>query len=104
MRSGSCSAAATSRRCRSTSSWPPWSPIEGGELVMADLDLDEATWKRRLDDGALEMGVQLDESQVDLLWRYGVMLRERNEHVNLTSIVSPEGILTLHILDSLSVA
>ena len=32
------------------------------------------------------------------------MLRERNEHVNLTSIVSPEGILTLHMLDSLSVA
>jgi 16S rRNA (guanine527-N7)-methyltransferase len=67
------------------------------------LDLDENTWKRRLDDGAAAMGVQLDESQVDLLWRYGVMLRERNEHVNLTSIVSPEGILTLHVLDSLSV-
>ena len=31
------------------------------------------------------------------------MLRERNEHVNLTSIVSPEGILTLHMLDSLSI-
>jgi len=65
--------------------------------------LDEKSWKRRLDDGAAEMGVQLDEAQVDLLWRYGHMLRERNEHVNLTSIVSPEGILTLHMLDSLSV-
>jgi 16S rRNA (guanine527-N7)-methyltransferase len=32
------------------------------------------------------------------------MLRERNQQVNLTSIVSPEGILTLHMLDSLSVA
>ena len=31
------------------------------------------------------------------------MLRERNAHVNLTSIVSWEGILTLHMLDSLSV-
>ncbi|HUQ11577.1 MAG TPA: 16S rRNA (guanine(527)-N(7))-methyltransferase RsmG [Steroidobacteraceae bacterium] len=71
---------------------------------MAALELDEAAWKRRLDDGALEMGVQLDESQVEVLWRYGVMLRERNEHVNLTSIVSPEGVLTLHMLDSLSVA
>ncbi len=30
------------------------------------------------------------------------MLRERNEHVNLTSITSPEGILTLHMLDSLT--
>lgn len=70
---------------------------------MDTLDLDEASWKRRLDDGAAGMGVRLDESQVDLLWRYGVMLRERNQHVNLTSIVSPEGILTLHMLDSLSV-
>ena len=65
---------------------------------------DEATWKRRLDDGAKQMGVELDESQVEALWRYAHMLRERNEHVNLTSIVSPEGILTLHMLDSLSVA
>ena len=39
-----------------------------------------------------------------MLWRYAHMLRERNAHVNLTSIVSPEGILTLHMLDSLSVA
>lgn len=65
---------------------------------------DEATWKRRLDDGAKQMGIELDESQVEALWRYAHMLRERNEHVNLTSIVSPEGILTLHMLDSLSVA
>ena len=64
---------------------------------------DEATWKRRLDDGAKQMGVELDESQVEALWRYAHMLRERNEHVNLTSIVSPEGILTLHMLDSLTI-
>jgi 16S rRNA (guanine527-N7)-methyltransferase len=67
------------------------------------LELDERGWKDRLADGAAEMGVRLDESQVDLLWRYGHMLRERNAHMNLTSIVSPEGILTLHMLDSLSV-
>jgi 16S rRNA (guanine527-N7)-methyltransferase len=67
-------------------------------------ELDEATWKARLDSGANELGVDLDESQLELLWRYGHMLRERNQHVNLTSIVSWEGILTLHMLDSLSVA
>jgi 16S rRNA (guanine527-N7)-methyltransferase len=71
---------------------------------MDTLSLDGPVWKKRLDDGAAELGVQLDESQVDVLWRYAHMLRERNEHVNLTSIVSPEGILTLHMLDSLSVA
>ena len=71
---------------------------------MDTLSRDDAAWKKRLDDGAAALGVQLDESQVDSLWRYARMLRERNEHVNLTSIVSPEGILTLHMLDSLSAA
>jgi len=67
-------------------------------------NIDEATWKKRLDAGAKELGVELDESQVEVLWRYGYMLREHNVHVNLTSIISPEGILTLHMLDSLSIA
>lgn len=66
--------------------------------------MDEAAWKRRLEDGAAELGVPLDAAKLELLWRYGQMLRERNAHMNLTSIVSPEGILTLHMLDSLSVA
>jgi 16S rRNA (guanine527-N7)-methyltransferase len=59
-------------------------------------------WTSRLDAAANEMGIDLDESQLDTLWRYGVMLRERNEHVNLTSVASPEGILTIHVLDSLT--
>jgi 16S rRNA (guanine527-N7)-methyltransferase len=64
---------------------------------------DRAEWTRRLDDGAKALGVELDESQCERLWRYAQMLRERNEHVNLTSITSAEGILTLHMLDSLAV-
>jgi 16S rRNA (guanine527-N7)-methyltransferase len=68
-----------------------------------DNEPDERGWKTRLDAGGRELGVELDESQLDTLWRYAQMLRERNQHVNLTSIVSPEGILTLHMLDSLSV-
>src|SRR5678815_964820 len=71
---------------------------------MTSAELDEAQWKSRLDAGVHEIGFDLDPSQLDTLWRYAHMLRERNEHVNLTSIVSPEGILTLHMLDSLSVA
>jgi len=65
---------------------------------------DERGWKTRLDAGGNEIGIDLDQSQLDLLWQYAQMLRERNAHVNLTSIVSLEGILTLHMLDSLSVA
>jgi 16S rRNA (guanine527-N7)-methyltransferase len=67
------------------------------------LEPGEAAWKQRLGEGAATLGVRLDAAQLDLLWRYGVLLRERNAQVNLTSIVSPEGILTLHMLDSLSV-
>ena len=65
---------------------------------------DGREWKARLDAGAKQIGFDLDQSQLDTLWRYAHMLRERNAHVNLTSIVSWEGILTLHMLDSLSVA
>ncbi len=64
--------------------------------------LDEATWKARLGAGGHELGFDLDASQQDLLWRYGILLRERNQHVNLTSIDTPAGILTLHMLDSLT--
>lgn len=64
---------------------------------------DEAGWKARLAAGAAELSVPLNDTQIDKLWRLGLMLRERNEQVNLTSIVSPEGILTLHMLDSLSI-
>jgi 16S rRNA (guanine527-N7)-methyltransferase len=71
--------------------------------MTSDGDLDETTWKGRLDSGANEIGFDLDQSQLDTLWRYAHMLRERNAHVNLTSIVSWEGILTLHMLDSLTV-
>ena len=65
--------------------------------------MEEGVWKEKLAAGAAELKVPLDESQVDKLWRLGLLLRERNEQVNLTSIVSPEGILTLHMLDSLSI-
>jgi 16S rRNA (guanine527-N7)-methyltransferase len=64
--------------------------------------MDETTWKARLAEGARELGVALDESQLDILWRFVAKLLEYNEHVNLTSIVTPEGMLTLHMLDSLS--
>jgi 16S rRNA (guanine527-N7)-methyltransferase len=62
----------------------------------------EAEWKARLDAGGRECGIDLDQSQLTVLWRYACMLRERNAHVNLTAIDSPEGILTLHMLDSLA--
>jgi 16S rRNA (guanine527-N7)-methyltransferase len=66
--------------------------------------LDERAWKTQLDAGGNALGIDLDQSQLDLLWQYALLLRERSQHVNLTAIVSLEGILTLHMLDSLSLA
>jgi 16S rRNA (guanine527-N7)-methyltransferase len=63
---------------------------------------DARAWTARLAAGAKELGVDLDASQLTTLWRYAHMLRERNEHVNLTSITSLDGILSLHMLDSLT--
>jgi 16S rRNA (guanine527-N7)-methyltransferase len=69
--------------------------------IVNDLNTERG-WTAQLDARANELGIDLDESQLDVLWRYGVMLRERNEHVNLTSVTTPEGILTVHMLDSLT--
>jgi 16S rRNA (guanine527-N7)-methyltransferase len=69
--------------------------------IVDDLNTERG-WTAQLDARANELGIDLDESQLDVLWRYGVMLRERNEHVNLTSVTSPEGILAVHMLDSLT--
>jgi 16S rRNA (guanine527-N7)-methyltransferase len=71
------------------------------EATTSDLGTQRA-WTARLEAGASEIGIDLDESQSTILWRYAQLMRERNQHVNLTSITSPEGILTLHMLDSLS--
>ena len=54
---------------------------------MTEEILDERAWKARLDAGGNRLGIDLDASQLDLLWRYALMLRERTAHVNLTSIV-----------------
>lgn len=47
-------------------------------------------------------GLALDARQVDRFERYGALLREWNERVNLTAIVEPEEIATKHFLDSLT--
>jgi 16S rRNA (guanine527-N7)-methyltransferase len=67
------------------------------------VDIDEAAWKTRLDAGAKTLGVTLDGERIGRLWRLAQLLRERNAVVNLTSVDDLEGILGVHVLDSLSV-
>lgn len=72
-------------------------------MSMASDDPDESAWCARLADGAAELGIALDATQTARLWRLTALLRERNRDVNLTSIDTLEGILTVHVLDSLAV-
>lgn len=66
-------------------------------------DFDAGAWRARLAAGAADMGVTLDAAQTESLCRFARLLRERNQHVNLTAIDGWDGMLTLHMLDSLSV-
>ena len=52
--------------------------------------------------GAAELGIELDNNQVEQLITYARLLVEWNEKINLTAITDSEGIVTKHFLDSLS--
>lgn len=55
-------------------------------------------------DGSRAMGISLDQHQEEQFARYIATLADWNQRVNLTSIVEPEAVQTLHFLDSLTVA
>ena len=59
--------------------------------------------KEDLRKGAESLGLALDETALDHFDRYAEALAETNKHLNLTAITDPEGIVTKHFLDSLSV-
>lgn len=59
--------------------------------------------KEDLRKGAESFGLSLDETALDRFDRYAEALAETNKHLNLTAITDPEGIVTKHFLDSLSV-
>lgn len=59
--------------------------------------------KEDLRKGAESFGLALDETALDRFDRYAEALAKTNKHLNLTAITDPEGIVTKHFLDSLSV-
>ncbi len=65
--------------------------------------MDAADWQGRLVAGARQLGLELQAAQIEQLWHLARMLRERNQVMNLTSVDSLDGILTVHVLDSLAV-
>ena len=54
--------------------------------------------------GAMELGIELSEKQVELFIEYLANLQDWNKKINLTSIKEDEGIIVNHFLDSISVA
>lgn len=53
--------------------------------------------------GAEQMGLSLDDCQVDRLLAYAEMIGKWNRVYNLTALRTPQEVLTHHLLDSLSV-
>jgi len=55
-------------------------------------------------DGCKELGITIVAHQEKQFARYSATLADWNQRVNLTSIVAPDSVQTLHFLDSLTVA
>ena len=63
--------------------------------------MDAAT-KRRLCEGAAQLGVELDEPLVGRFGRLLDLLLEWNRKINLTAITEPHDVVERHFLDSLA--
>lgn len=53
--------------------------------------------------GLAQTGKTLTEGQIDQLCRFGQLLIEKNQVMNLTAITEPEAVAQLHFLDSMAV-
>ena len=56
-----------------------------------------------LEDGLAQAGQTLTGEQIDRLCRFGALLLEKNQVMNLTAITEPSAVAQLHFLDSLTV-
>ena len=52
--------------------------------------------------GLPALNLQLNDGQIETFCRFGEMLLEKNQVMNLTAIKTPEGVAKLHFLDSLT--
>ncbi|NOU24182.1 MAG: 16S rRNA (guanine(527)-N(7))-methyltransferase RsmG [Methylotenera sp.] len=63
----------------------------------------QSTLQTKLQAGLLEMGLQIDAEKQDKLLAYVLLIDKWNKVHNLTAIRDPLEMVTLHLLDSLSV-
>lgn len=66
--------------------------------------LDTKALKASLSAGVLEMGLALNETQIDQMLAYLALLSKWNAVYNLTAIRDPQEMVKQHLLDSLSAA
>lgn len=67
-------------------------------------NINVAEYRELIRDGAKVMGLNLDDTACQKLATYLSLLEKWNKTYNLTSIRKPRDMLTLHLLDSLSIA
>ncbi|MDZ7922816.1 MAG: 16S rRNA (guanine(527)-N(7))-methyltransferase RsmG [Marinagarivorans sp.] len=60
--------------------------------------------RAQLLDGILQLGLDVTPAQVDLLMGYLALFVKWSKAYNLTAILKPKAMVTLHLLDSLAVA
>jgi 16S rRNA (guanine527-N7)-methyltransferase len=63
----------------------------------------ETKLRYRLEQGLAELGIAIDQHQIDALLNYLNLLQQWNQRFNLTAIRDPLDMVTRHLLDSLAV-
>ena len=61
-------------------------------------------YRNLLQQGVQQLSLQLDESQIDQLLRFGDLIVKWNKTHNLTAITDPLSVVSKHLLDSLSIS
>lgn len=64
----------------------------------------EKKFKQIMKEYADEIGIMLDEKQINQFYRYQQLLLEWNEKINLTAITEQQEIILKHFIDSLTIA
>lgn len=64
----------------------------------------EKEFNQKIKEYANEIGILLDEKQINQFYKYQQLLLEWNEKINLTAITDQEEIILKHFIDSLTIA
>lgn len=66
--------------------------------------MEKQEFSKKIKTYANEIGIVLNEKQIDQFYQYMKLLLEWNEKINLTAIIKPEEIILKHFIDSITIA